>query len=68
MKSQPIHERSIVQIDVPYEGHFTIGVRKYYQTNSFQEILDFYTDHELTLPNFWWVYEEDFPFPEKFGE
>lgn len=65
MDKQPEHGRSVIQIDPPYKGHYCMGMRDYYQNCSFQSVLDSCKMEELPYPNFWWVYSEDFPFPDK---
>lgn len=64
MDSQPDHERSIIHCDPPYQGHYSIGMRDYYQSCSFEEILKYNEKHGWPNPDFWWVYSEDFPFPD----
>lgn len=62
---QPEHGRSIIQIDPPYLGHYTIGMRDYDQRCSWEEILKFCRDSDIPPPDFWWMHSEDFPFPDK---
>jgi hypothetical protein len=67
MDCQPEHGRLIIQInDIRNEenksfDNFIIGINKYYQNCSWQDLLNAYGDNP---PDFWWVYPEDFPFPE----
>ena len=65
MDSQPINDREIVQVDRPYEGHYTMGMRKYYMGCTMQEFLKWRTENDLPNPDFWWMYAEDFPWPDK---
>lgn len=62
---QPEHDRYIIHVDPPYEGYYTMGMRKYYQPHSFEELLEFCEKMECPFPDYWWVYAEDFPFPDK---
>lgn len=64
MKEQPEHDRKIVEVHAPYDGHYTIGMRKYNQMCPFQDVIDYYDESEMPYPNFYWVYAEDFPFPK----
>ena len=64
IKEQPEHNRKIVEIHESYEGHYCIGMRDYYQQCPFKDVLDYYELNELPYPNFFWIYAEDFPFPE----
>jgi hypothetical protein len=65
MDEQPEHGRSIVQIDPLYEGHYAMGQWTYYQTCTFKELLDYNKEYCWPNPDYWWVYSEDFPFPDK---
>jgi hypothetical protein len=65
MNKQPEHNESIIQIDYPDDGHYTMGMRKYYQIGSFKEYLDFCNNNDLPNPNFWWISSKDFPFPDQ---
>lgn len=62
---QPEHDQEIIQIDAPHEGHYTMGMRKYYQKCSFEEIVHFDKLHNLGSLNFWWMPADEFPFPDK---
>jgi len=64
LDKQPEDGESIIQIDPPYEGHYCIGMRDYYQKCSFKEVLEFYNQNELKL-DFWWISAIDFPFPDQ---
>lgn len=64
MDKQPEHGRKIIQVDQPYEGHYPMGMREYYQPMSFEELMKSYKQMEMNDPDFWWVYVEDFPFPD----
>ncbi len=68
MDCQPEHGRSIVQIDAPYEGHYCMRMRDYYQRCTWEEILEYCKKEKIPNPNFSWVYAEDFPFPSHFIE
>ncbi len=68
MDSQPDHGRSIVQINAPYEGHYSMGMRNYHQICTWQEFLNFCLNDGIGNPDFWWMYPEDFPFPDKYNE
>lgn len=65
MDSQPEHGQMIIQIDVPYEGHYNMGMRKYYQTINFTEYLLCCKTLDMPTPNFWWIPASEFPFPEE---
>ena len=62
---QPLHEQEIVQIDPPYEGHYTMGMRKYYQSCSWDELLGYCSAYSWMVPDFWWIAAENFPFPDR---
>lgn len=63
MDKQPDDRTSIVQVNRPYEGHYMICMRDYYQECCFDEVLKFCRENEQDYPDFWWVYSKDFPFP-----
>jgi len=65
MDKQPQEGESIVQIDPPYEGHYTMRMREYTQNCTWQEVLDFYSKENLSHPNFWWISCKEFPFPDQ---
>lgn len=65
MDKQPEHDEVIVRIDAPYEGHYTMGMVKYFQTCSWEEILQFQRDNDLPYYDWWWISAKDFPFPDK---
>jgi hypothetical protein len=66
MDCQPDHDRSIIQCEGPQpDGHYSIGMRYYYQMCTWKEFLDWSKDNDLNNPDFWWIYKEDFPFPNK---
>jgi len=65
LDTQPGNERSIIQVDAPYQGHYSMGMRQYTSYCTFQEYLDWIKDNDLPQPDFWWVYAEDFPFPDR---
>jgi hypothetical protein len=61
---QPLDGEDIIQVDPPYEGHYCMGMRKYSQGCSWEEILRCNEQYGLALPNFWWMSAKDFPFPD----
>ncbi len=68
---QPEHDMVIIQLDAPFEmyngewtKHYSIGMRAYYQNCIWQEFIDYCVDNDIPLPNFWWIYAKDFPFPK----
>lgn len=61
--NQPEHDEMIVQCEPPFEGHYYIGIRKYYQTCTWQQYLDECKRCEMEPPDFWWISAKDFPFP-----
>jgi hypothetical protein len=65
MDCQPEHGRQIIQIDSPYMGHYPMGMRDYYQRGTFEDLLKYCLDYDIPNPDFWWMYAEDFPFPDK---
>jgi hypothetical protein len=65
MDKQPQHGESIVQVDAPYEGHYCMGMRDYYQKCTFEEYLDFCRNSNISFPDFWWVSAKEFPFPNQ---
>lgn len=62
---QPENGRSIIQVDPPFMGHYDMKMRDYNQLCTFEELLEMYKDCNMQVPDFWWIYEEDFPFPDK---
>lgn len=68
MKEQPEDGSSIVHIDYPYDGHYSICMRTYMQNGSWDEYIKWMEANDLPLPNFWWVYADEFPFPQTFNE
>jgi len=76
IEAQPENGRSIIQVDKPYKSsehvdsigkHYTMGQRNYIQYGKWEELLIAFEQSGLDLPDFWWVYAEDFPFPDKEG-
>ena len=65
MLKQPEHEEKIIECHVEGEGYYTLGIRKYFQTCSFDELLKYCLDHDIPNPDFWWISGEDFPFPDR---
>lgn len=65
MEEQPEHDESIIQIDKPYLGHYSMGMRNYHQLVSFENILKNCEANDWPRPDFWWVRASEFPFPEK---
>lgn len=65
MQNQPDDGRSIVQIDRPCGGHYSMGMRDYVQGCTWKQYLDWMKQNSLPNPDFWWMYSEDFPFPDK---
>jgi len=65
MDSQPEDARSIVQIDAPYEGHYSMGMRDYYQMCTWEDMLRYCKIEEIPNPDFWGCYAEEFPFPDR---
>lgn len=64
LDKQPAHREKIIHLDCKFEGKYmTMGIRDYYQSCTFQEILDFHKNHNLEL-DFWWISYKDFPFPK----
>lgn len=64
MDKQPEEGRQIIQIDRPYEGHYPIEMRKYVQCASWEDHMQYCESIQL-FPDFWWLYVEDFPFPDQ---
>lgn len=65
MDKQPDNRESIIHIDRPYKGHYTMGMRNYVQNCTFQDIIDWCKNNDFPLPDFWWISSKDFPFPDK---
>ncbi len=65
MDKQPEHNEEIVQCDPPYEGHYCMGMRKYYQNQSFDSFIECCIKTDWPLPDFWWISAKDFPWPDK---
>lgn len=74
MDKQPKHDEEIVQCDrpekivqcdSPYEGHYPLRVRKYYQPQSFDSFIYDCKKMGCPLPDFWWISVKDFPWPDK---
>jgi hypothetical protein len=65
MDIQPEHDELIIQIDAPYEGHYSMGMRTYYQKCTWEEMLEYCKHIDIPNPNFWWISAKDFPFPDK---
>jgi hypothetical protein len=61
MDCQPEHGRKIIKIEPPYRGHYNMGMVTYSQNGPFQD----YVAYLGFNPDYWWVYAEDFPFPDK---
>jgi hypothetical protein len=65
LDKQPQDGEWIIQIEVPYSGYLSMGMRNFSLKCTFQELLDYYRNNELPMPNFWWISAKDFPFPDK---
>lgn len=66
MDCQPEDGHMIIQCDAPYDGHYNLGMRRYFGSLlSWNLVLLGYKNNDWPLPDFWWVYAEDFPFPDK---
>lgn len=65
MDCQPDHGKDIIQIDPPYDGHYCMGMRKYDQSCTFEEVINYCKNSGWPEPNFWWIYSNEFPFPDK---
>ena len=66
MDAQPENNRKIVQLDNKFEGEYrTIGFREYKMYCTNEEYLKWCEDNCLHIPSFYWMYYEDFPFPEQ---
>lgn len=67
MDKQPEDDEIIIQVDAPYEdGHRPMGMRKYVQKCTFEEVIE-YSRQSFGLDyclNFWWISSKDFPFPK----
>lgn len=63
MDKQPEHMEEIIQCDRPYQGHYTLGMRKYYQTLTFDKFLAESRSLGFNDPDFYWTSAKDFPFP-----
>ncbi len=62
---QPAHGEEIVQCNPPYEGHYAMGMRKYYQNISWKEFVESCNRTGWPLPDFYWISAKDFPFPKE---
>jgi len=69
---QPEDGRAIIQIDAPWEcdyngdvkKHYCMVMRRYDNKMPWDDFCKRLGEEELPLPNFWWCYAADFPFPE----
>lgn len=66
MDCRPEEGRTIIQIDAPYRGSCTMGMRKDFiaPKMAWEEYTKKNDEQGWPQPNFWWVYAEDFPFPD----
>lgn len=64
MDKQPEHDEMIVECHPPFEGHYKMGMRKYYQTCSFEDLLNYIKEIDGEQPDFYWISASKFPFPE----
>ena len=62
---RPEHGREIIQLDAPYQGHWPMGMRKYEQQCAWEGYCKWREFNDLPLEDWYWVYAEDFPFPER---
>lgn len=73
---QPENGRIIIHLDRPatdmYKGtfkdHYYIGMREHVEYCSWEEVWKWSRDNDLPTPDFWWMYAEDFPFPDRKGD
>lgn len=60
---QPAHDEEIVQCNPLGDGDYIMGIRKYYQTVSWQDLIEYYKNNDLPTLDFFWISAKDFPFP-----
>lgn len=68
---QPENGKVIIQLDDPFElykgkfaMHYTMGMREYNSQCSHADLVNWCKENGIKLFDFWWVYAEDFCFPE----
>jgi hypothetical protein len=64
LECQPKDRSTIVQIDPPYKGDYAMGMRIYKDLLPWEDYMKWCTENDC-MPNFWWVYAKDFPFPDQ---
>ena len=65
--SQPEHGRSIVRVEYDdIDGFGYLCITDYYQyKTTWKELCKYREDNSMSPLSFWWIYKEDFPFPDK---
>jgi hypothetical protein len=61
---QPEHDEMIIRINPPYDGHWCMGMQKYYQGVTWEELVKWQKDNDCEPFDFWWIAAKDFPFPK----
>ena len=71
LDKQPENDSVIVQIDRPYDlypndfvKNYPMGMRHYEFTGSFDDNIKYLKSRGWPLPDYWWMYAKDFPFPK----
>ena len=64
MDKQPKNGENIIELHPPYEGHYRMGMRQYTSFISWEQYMDFCKLHNIS-PDFWWIYANDYPFPQR---
>lgn len=61
--TQPIDGKVIIQVDRAFQGHHTMGMVTYNNRMPIDELIEFNKKSGWPLPDFWWIYADEFPFP-----
>ena len=62
LNEQPKDGELIIQIHSPNNGHYSIGMIKYEQKCSFEEVLKYHKNAGY-YPDWYWIKASEFPFP-----
>ena len=48
-----------------FKNHYTLLVKEYKSYVPWEDYVEWSNKNEQPIPNFWWTYAKDFPFPGK---
>lgn len=72
LDEQPEEGRTIIMVHKPYPcefsgtfgKHYTMGMKKAWDHTGYDGYIEELKAGNYPLPDFWWIYAEEFPFPD----